>query len=1173
MNISKTPTFFKIWFNFFLTCFSFLVLNSVSAQGRFFVRNFSPKEYKAYAQNWEVTQDERGIIYVANFDGVLEYDGVRWNLIPVGEELSVNALQGDKNGRIYVGASGDFGFLAPNAQGKMQYHSLSPLLSEKDLDFQEVFEVRVVEDGVIFNAYSHLFFYQPEKQAIQVWKEEDFYFYEPIAIDSQIYVVHLQKGLGKISQAKGFELLPKGDFCASQAAIALLPIQKQNNKQITQILVVTAKGGFWTYNLKSHQVEPFPISVALQKWLESYDLSDFKPISVPQIAPKEPEIHYLLTSHNGGAILIDAQGNILRRIDENSGLQTNMAFKLAPDNFGGIWFGMNQGISRAELLSPFEQWSEQDGLKDMVLSVVRYGGKIYAGTFAGLFVLEGNRFEPLGDIKRACWDLRVLKEGNTESLLIASSGGLFLLESIDNQAIEAKKQTSFRLELIREKSSYALWLSPKKDYFYVSGRKGVLRYDKIKEAKAETSAAQRWKLTRLADDLEADVRSLYEMPNGEIWVASAYNGFLKITFAAPNPASDTIQTQFRVQYYDTKKGLPSNNWVNVYPFLDKKTNQVRPIFTTGKGIYQYNAEKDRFEPDFAFDLPAQDVFRLVQTPKGELFLGGLTTKKGLIRKGTSQGQKWEWQDKIFRRLPEMGLEAIYADGDSLLWLGGSEGLFKYDLRRKGFEWQPFEAQIRKIVLSEKDSTIFYGAFFQKGQNDTTFRFIKAQPQDFVPILEYAHNSLLFYCASSYLEEPQTTLYSYFLEGFDEHWSAWTPLSQKEYTNLPEGSYLFQVRARNLYQTESQVATFAFEVLPPWYRTFWAYAAYFLFGVGFFYTILKINGLRLKKQNQYLEQKVQIRTQEIQKKNEQIQQKNTELEQQQEEIRVQAENLIELNEELRQQHKFLQDSLADIADKNKDITASINYARRIQQALLPSIEVFKQHLPQSFVFFQPKDIVSGDFYWLQERHNQLILVVADCTGHGVPGAFMSLIGMNLLHEIAILYQQPHLILDELHERLTLLLNKKNNAESRDGMDMGVCVWDRDLQRLSFAGAKFSLVMVAEGELSEIKGDIMPIGHLLHRENYHYTCKVIDLAAQNQQDTAFYLFSDGFQDQFGGEENKKFMKKRFKELLLKMNQNGIAIEEQQQALSQIFNNWRGEQPQIDDVLVVGFKPFRK
>jgi serine phosphatase RsbU (regulator of sigma subunit) len=726
--------------------------------------------------------------------------------------------------------------------------------------------------------------------------------------------------------------------------------------------------------------------------------------------------------------------------------------------------------------------------------------------------------------------------------------------------------------LIREKASYALWLSPQNDYFYVSGRKGVSRYDKIKNAKAGTSIAQQWKLTRLADALEADLRSLYEMPNGEIWVASAYDGFLKITFTEPI-AQDSLHARFRVQYYDTKKGLPSNNWVNVYPFLDKKTNQVRPIFTTGKGIYQYNAEKDRFEPDFSFELPAQDVFRCVQTQKGELFLGGLTTKKGIIRRGKLEGQKWKWEDKIFRRLPEMGLEALYADGDSLLWLGGSEGLFKYDLRKKGFEEQPFETQIRKIVLSEKDSTIFYGAFFQKNENDTTFRFVKTQPQDFVPVLEYAHNSLLFYCASSYLEEPATTLYSYFLEGFDEHWSAWTSLSQKEYTNLPEGSYVFQVKAKNLYQTESQITTFAFEVLPPWYRTFWAYGIYALFGVGFFYTALKINGLRLKKQNQYLERKVQMRTQEIQRKNEQIQEKNAELEQQQEEIRVQAENLIELNEELRQQQKFLQDSLSELADKNKDITASINYARRIQQALLPSNEVFKQYLPASFVFFQPKDIVSGDFYWIQERHNQLILVVADCTGHGVPGAFMSLIGMNLLHEIVILYQQPHLILDELHERLTLLLNKKNNAESRDGMDIGICVWDRDLQQLSFAGAKFSLVMVADGELNEIKGDIMPIGHLLHRQNYHYTCKIIDLAAQNQADTAFYLFSDGFQDQFGGAENKKFMKKRFKELLVQMNQNGIAIEEQQLFLSQIFNEWKGEQPQIDDVLVVGFKPLEK
>ncbi|MCU0448070.1 MAG: SpoIIE family protein phosphatase [Microscillaceae bacterium] len=250
--------------------------------------------------------------------------------------------------------------------------------------------------------------------------------------------------------------------------------------------------------------------------------------------------------------------------------------------------------------------------------------------------------------------------------------------------------------------------------------------------------------------------------------------------------------------------------------------------------------------------------------------------------------------------------------------------------------------------------------------------------------------------------------------------------------------------------------------------------------------------------------------------------------------------------------------------NRDMTASISYASRIQEAMLPHWERIKMFIPEMFIFFQPRDIVSGDFYWFAEKDGKLLIAAIDCTGHGVPGAFMSMVGDAHLNQIvnADGITSPEVVLGKLHQRVRQSL-KQAETQNRDGMDMALGVIDRYRQTLEYAGAKSPLVYIQNQELFEIKGDRTPVGGEQKEAHRVYTKHTLKI----DQPTWVYMFSDGFADQFGGPEFKKFMGKRLRELLFEIHLKPFT--EQKAILQQTFEDWKGKERQTDDVLVVGFK----
>ena len=270
-------------------------------------------------------------------------------------------------------------------------------------------------------------------------------------------------------------------------------------------------------------------------------------------------------------------------------------------------------------------------------------------------------------------------------------------------------------------------------------------------------------------------------------------------------------------------------------------------------------------------------------------------------------------------------------------------------------------------------------------------------------------------------------------------------------------------------------------------------------------------------------------------------------------------------ELTRANKKMKEVNRIIEEKNKDLTDSINYARMIQEAIFPPQSMVKRILPNSFIFYRPKEIVSGDFYWLDEINDRIYLAAVDCTGHGVPGAFMSIVGQNLLNDAVREHKltKPSEILDWINLGLNKTLRQSSDTNSlRDGMDIAFCCIDKTDQTIAYAGAYNPMYLFRDGVLLETKADKFPIG-ISFRDSIS-TFKNHEM--KYQKGDVVYIFTDGFPDQFGGPMGKKYKYDRFQTLLKSIHEQ--SIHEQGQILEKEFWSWKGDLVQIDDILIIGF-----
>jgi serine phosphatase RsbU (regulator of sigma subunit) len=287
------------------------------------------------------------------------------------------------------------------------------------------------------------------------------------------------------------------------------------------------------------------------------------------------------------------------------------------------------------------------------------------------------------------------------------------------------------------------------------------------------------------------------------------------------------------------------------------------------------------------------------------------------------------------------------------------------------------------------------------------------------------------------------------------------------------------------------------------------------------------------------------------------------------VKSQTMRLIKTRKLLREKEQALEliaKQKIELELRDKNMTDSLIYAQRIQEALLPSEAYFRKHIEDSFIFFKPKDIVSGDFYWIDEKDDKIFVVAADCTGHGVPGALMSMIGLEIIEKTINQdhIENPSAILAILNKGLEKTFKSGKNIGTiiRDGMDIGLCVIDKKRKKIIYSGAFFPLYLIRNNSLTEIKGDKIIIG--MNQEEVPYSQHEVDILDGD----ILYIFSDGYIDQFGGNENKKFMYRRFRYLLLNIHR--FPMNDQKSILEENIRTWIGTNEQVDDMMVIGFRP---
>jgi len=1074
-----------------------ILVNGFAQQaGTPFITNYAPDMYKASAQNWAVVQDKRGVMFFGNNDGLLEYDGLTWHLIKTPS--TVRSLAIDSTGRIFVGITGDFGYLHPDSLGTYQFRSLKEKIPSQHREFNDVWRIFVSGNLVFFFTSEKIFILEHEKFKV-VYPNGSFYI--SFMVNHDFYVLEPGKGLMTYKN-DSLQLIKDGARFANEKIHVMLP-WKQN-----EILIDTRTQGVWIYSPQENNPFYKPTGFeAVDKFLIQ---------NLGFCGTELPNGSFAIGTLTGGILVFDHQGNIQTIYNAEAGLQDNTIYKLYSDNNQQLWSCMNNGVSLVQTNLPFQYFTKKNGLKGMIMCIDFFNHRLYVGTSQYLCVQkpDGN-FETIPGTEGQNWQL--YKANGT--LLLANINGLFEIK--EKQAILIKSQDFLNL----------CPLNTKPDNLLTGSLSGLSLLEYIQK---------KWRIKNTIKGFTKSAYKIVQDKEGTIWVYTLPELYkLKL--------NETMDSAISVIQCTTKQGLPTNYAV---PYL---LNSGEVVFGTLKGIFLYRSATNAFEQHPDFKMLSNKLEPIQQQKNGNIWFqeaieNGIS-EKGILKYSNGSYQLFKQPFYKFNDYLIDGFYNFYLASDSTVFIGTIKGLLLYNTTQKTIYDQPYHTLIRKVFAKER--LLFGGTT----ANTNEFENIEG------PEISYRQNDLLFHYAATFYEDSEKNLYSYRLVGSDTAWSAWVSEVKKEYTNLSEGKYTFEVKSKNQYQHIGSTASYSFRILPPWQRTWWAYTLYLIVLIVLILFIVKIYTRRLVAQKEHLEHIVKERTAEVVQQKEEITQTLEVVNKQKGEISAQRDEIIQTLEIVNQQKSVIEKS-------HKHITDSINYAKHIQSAVLPNQEIVNMLLPEHFILFKPRDIVSGDFYFIKQIKQYILVAAVDCTGHGVPGAFMSMLGVALLNEIVRNSEIDNAskVLNELRNQIKSSLQQTGQTgEQQDGMDIAFCSINTETLKMSFAGAHSPCWIFRainnENTLIELSADHMPVGVYIKEKEFS------EQTFQLQKGDVFYIFSDGYNSQFGGDKNNKYKAKRMKDFLQTICYKPMA--EQNELLENDFNMWKGNNEQTDDVLVIGVK----
>ncbi|BDU71755.1 hybrid sensor histidine kinase/response regulator [Mesoterricola silvestris] len=781
-----------------------------------FITNIRPREYAGPPQNWDFVEDARGIVFVGNTAGVLEFDGNAWRMIPTRNRTAVRSLGLDAGGRVFVGAKNEFGYLAPDASGLMRYVPLEDLVEPAARAFADVWNVLPTPEGVYFQTREYLFFY--DGKAVRTFKA-DTSFTLAWKVRGRIHLY--ERGIGPVVLDRGrfVPLAGAGKF-TKELVNFMLPWGAGQS-----ILLGTSHQGLFLYD--GWDILPFPTDADAE--LARITISHGVLLRDGNLA---------VGAIRGGCWIFDRQGRLRMRLDRQGGLQEDFVNRLFVDRRSRLWLGLNRGMARVEWPSPFTAFGEDSGLEGTVNALARHGGLLYAGTSKGLFVLGRSRpkagaspvggplwrFRRVEDIHGQVWGFSTVQD----RLMVCNASGLY--EARGDRAALALSTEADRDALCLARSRR----DPSRFYLGLATGVARLRWNGV-----------RWKDEGRIPGLKAEARTLAEAGDGSLWVGTQSSGVRRVI---PRPGGPP-----EVETYGPAQGLPSL----AHDFVRELSTGL--VFTTHAGFYRFDEATRRFQPDprFAALFPQGPRYPdgVVEGPGGRIWMhvqDEATLERDTGYAEALPGHPFRFEKGPWKRLADSTIYAILPEADGTVWMGGPDGLVRYDPGEEfSLPWS--SGPLVRRITGPGRQTLHGGAGAWNGAGR----------------LPFASNTLRFEFAAPGGSPESATQYRVRLEGYDRAWSPWSSETFRDYTNLPEGAYRFQVAARNGNGQVTPASAVGFRILPPFYRTWWAYLVYVALGALTLQALVQWRLWRSRLARKVLVRKVVERTEQLRRKTTQL----------------------------------------------------------------------------------------------------------------------------------------------------------------------------------------------------------------------------------------------------------------------------------------------------------------
>ena len=1109
--------------------------------------------FKSFSQNYRINhytvkqglsqsviyclhQDSRGFIWVGTQDGLNRFDGysfVKYRHIPSDTSSLADSwiytITEDREGNLWIGTRGGLCKYDYNNNIFTRYPHKPDY--ENDPYRDNVYGCVIAEDGIIYTntpplinrfdpktgKYTH---YKGISQVNPNVEEGSL----PIIIDKD----------GEIWAASSFGLIrlnPKNEEKTLYSSETSKPFSLSSSniysiyEDFNGRIWVGMPGAINIIDKKNNTIIKSPINIV------------GKPVLIRSIIEGTDGYFWLGTDGNGLLKLkfedkkIEVVNNILSSDAVGSNyLISSTIYSMIIDKSQNLWLGTLNGLDKTDLKEPrFKLYRKSaettsvDLLDNVIGSIYKdKDNRIWVGNWnKGLNIIDRktNKVEHYSTLLQGNNHLQndnihVIFEYNNE-IWIGTRDGIFVYQN--NRFIKfadyynTKKLPNLsgvRIFSIIKDNSNNVWIGTQGGLYYINFANNSFKH--------YSSGGEKGK--KLSDNL---VYALALDFNNDLWIATK-DGLDKYNYS-----SETIENFRR----DEKSSNTINdNYVIALCYASDSTLWIG----TKSGANHFNIKNNTFKYYTEADgLESNNVYGIIEDDLKDIWF---STGKGLsqLKKNEKRIKTYSEEDGL--QGDEFNLNTGYKSKDGEVFFGGMNGFNSFN---------PHKLSENKYVPPLEFTS------FQKQNNEGTEN-IHIKNGDEITL---NHGDFAFNVEFSALEytSPNKNRYSYRLDGDTNEWVDMGNRRFLPFSNLPAGKYSLWVKGSNndgIWNDKGVKITI--NILPPWWMSNIAYTIYIGLLILSVIIYIKARERNLREQKKTLELKVKERTEEVEIQKNEIVDKNHELEQQNNEILAQRDTLSAQNEK--------------ISKQNKQIKDSIQYASRIQSALLPSTTLLTQNDFEHFLIFRPKDIVSGDFYWIKQTDEHLLIAVADCTGHGVPGAFMSMLGNAFLNEIITHNDvtKPSEVLNRLRELVIASLEQSgDDSVTRDGMDISFCAINLKTRELQFAGAYNSMFLIRNNELTEIKANRFPVGHY-YKGNQPFENTNIQL----QSGDYLYLLTDGILDQFGGEYGSKFSAKRFRSLLkeichLPMDNQKVSVE---RALDSWMNN---KYDQIDDITMLGLK----